>query len=208
MALPSSLWKALCGFIGDTYGIRHKILALWQCVRRSPKSGGEAGVVAIFTGQFSRVRTADHIRRRHEDARLHICERHRGSPPASDGMPPATMTPTTYLAAWRYPTSRYSTRYAPPVTHQCSPNTPPCAPVRPTPYASPPRKRGKKLGWQPVVSLDDGIPAGRRLPPQRQTARSHSDTRRQRFHSGGKPFRHSCESRDRNPVLQCRTNCI
>ena len=68
---PRATWRSTSGStaspasrlrLGNVYGPRQDPL-------------GEAGVIAIFCGQLRERRTADRVRRRHADPRLHICGR-------------------------------------------------------------------------------------------------------------------------------------
>ncbi len=141
---------------GDTYGIRHKILRYGNVYGARQNPGGEAGVVAIFTGQFSRgeqptifgdgTKTRDYIYVS-DIAAAHL----RAMDAAGDD--------DTYNISRGVAVSDFEIFDA--VRAACdSPMQPKYSPVRPGEVDAvclDTSKARQKLGWQPVVSLDDGI---------------------------------------------------
>ena len=141
---------------GDTYGIKHKILRYGNVYGSRQNPGGEAGVVAIFTSQFCRceqptifgdgTKTRDYI---------YVSDIAAVNVIAMD----AAGDDDTYNIACGAPVSDFEMFDA--VRAACGSSMQPnYAAVRPGEAEAvclDTSKARRKLGWQPVVALDDGI---------------------------------------------------
>ena len=70
-----------CGWYERLYGLATVTLRYGNVYGPRQDPNGEAGVIAIFAGRAARRRTADDLRRRPADARLHLRRRHRRREP-------------------------------------------------------------------------------------------------------------------------------
>ena len=141
----------------DTYGIRHKIFRYGNVYGPRQNPHGEAGVVAIFTGQFLRgeqptiygdgSKTRDYI---------YISDIVAANIAALD----ATGDNDTYNIATGIGVSDYEIFDA--VRAACDssmqPRYDPVRPGEPQHISLDPAKAGQALSWQPRVSLSEGIP--------------------------------------------------